>query len=42
MKQFAIALLASIGAVIGLSGATAAYGQAARPRPLFDPFSVSR
>jgi outer membrane immunogenic protein len=41
MKQFAVALLAGISAVIGLSGATVAYGQA-RPRPLFDPFSVSR
>src|SRR5215467_12899723 len=42
MKQFAIALLAGVGAFVGLSGATVAYGQAARPRPLFDPFSVSR
>src|SRR5262245_50041995 len=42
MKRVAIALLAGVAAFVGLSGATVAYGQAARPRPLFDPFSVSR
>ena len=42
MKRITIALLAGVGAFVGLSGATVAYGQAARPRPLFDPFSVSR
>src|SRR5262245_43892606 len=42
MKRGLIALLAGVAAFVGLSGATVAYGQAARPRPLFDPFSVSR